>query len=398
MEQKLTEQEIGGLIDTYRDGLLEDTVPFWLDHCVDRENGGFMFCLDRDGTVVDTDKGMWIQGRFAWLLSTLYATVEARDEWLATAKHGLDFINEHGFDEDGKMFFQVTREGHPLRKRRYLSTEGFASIGYAAYGKAAGDESAVDKAYELFRFILQYGSAPSHLKPKVRPDVRILKKIGGLMSRIYIAQNLKMAREDSLCNEVIDQSIEEIAQDFIKTDRNLVLETVGPNGEFIDHFDGRLVTPGHLIEVAWFILHEARVRGGDSSLVEIGCKILDWAWEFGWDEEHGGIIYFRDVHGLPVTEYWHDMKFWWPQNETIIATLLAYHLTGQERYLSWFRKIHDWTYSLFPDPEYGEWFGYFHRDGRLSIPLKGNLWKGPFHMPRMQWYCWQLLEEMRGKP
>ena len=88
------------------------------------------------------------------------------------------------------------------------------------------------------------------------------------------------------------------------------------------------------------------------------------------------------------------MKFWWPHNETIIATLLAYHLTGDEKYSDWHLKTHDWAYNRFPDPEYGEWYGYLHRDGRLSSPLKGNMFKGPFHIPRMQLYCWKLLEEM----
>jgi LPS-assembly protein len=39
-------------------------------------------------------------------------------------------------------------------------------------------------------------------------------------------------------------------------------------------------------------------------------------------------IYYRDARGLPCTEYWHDMKFWWPQNEAIIATLMAWDQTG----------------------------------------------------------------------
>jgi len=104
-------------------------------------------------------------------------------------------------------------------------------------------------------------------------------------------------------------------------------------------------------------------------------------WLRGWDEEYGGILYYRDVMGLPVTEYWQDMKFWWPHNEAIIATLMAYQMTGDEKYASWHRMVHDWAYAHFPDPEYGEWFGYLHRDGRISTRLKGNLWKGPFHLP-----------------
>jgi len=119
--------------------------------------------------------------------------------------------------------------------------------------------------------------------------------------------------------------------------------------------------------------------------------MLDWMWPHGWDGEYGGILYYRDVKGLPVQEYWQDMKFWWPQNEAIIATLLAYHLTGEPKYAQWHRLTHDWAYQHFPDPEYGEWFGYLHRDGRVAVRLKGNHWKGPFHLPRMQWICWQIL-------
>ncbi len=122
--------------------------------------------------------------------------------------------------------------------------------------------------------------------------------------------------------------------------------------------------------------------------------MLDWMWQRGWDDEYGGMLYFVDVNRLPVQEYWHDMKFWWPHNETVIAPLLAWSLTGEAKYADWHTKIHDWSYQHFPDREHGEWFGYLHRDGRLSVPLKGNLWKGPFHLPRMQLYAWKLLEQM----
>jgi N-acylglucosamine 2-epimerase len=155
-----------------------------------------------------------------------------------------------------------------------------------------------------------------------------------------------------------------------------------------------MLCPGHAIEAAWFVMQEAQYRNNDGRLLELGTTILEWEWGWGWDEEYGGIIYYRDVKGTPVQEYWQDMKFWWPQNEAIIATLMAYQMTGNEKYARWHQMIHDWTYAYFPDPEYGEWFGYLHRDGRISVPLKGNMWKGPFHLPRMELRCWQMLEQM----
>ncbi len=378
---------------TYRDGLLDDTLPFWIRHCVDREHDGFMFCLDRDGTVIDTDKGMWHQGRFTWLLATLYRTVEPREEWLELARHGIAFIRKHGFDEDGRMFFQVTREGAPLRKRRYIFTEVFATMAFAAYARAAGDGRGAHGARDLFRLVVRYATTPGLLAPKYDADVRAMKSLSVPMMLLSTAQVVRETVDDPLSASQIEERIDEIRRDFLKPERQVVMETVGPDGKFVDHFEGRMLNPGHAIECAWFILHEAKRRGGDADLVQLGTTMLDWMWQRGWDGAYGGIFYFRDVKGPPVQEYWHDMKFWWPQTEALIATLLAWQLTGDEKYLFWHQQMHDWAYRHFPDPKYGEWFGYLHRDGRLSVSLKGNIWKGPFHLPRMQWYCWRLLAE-----
>lgn len=56
-----------------------------------------------------------------------------------------------------------------------------------------------------------------------------------------------------------------------------------------------------------------------------------------------------------------------------------------------FEQVHAYAFNLMPDPEAGEGFGYYHRDGRRSSDLKGNHWKGPFHIPRMLLYGWKLL-------
>ncbi len=388
-----TSEDLARLRNTYRDGLLSDTLPFWLAHSIDREAGGFLFCLGQKGEVLSTDKPMWLHGRFVWLLATLYTGVEQKPEWLAWARHGLEFMEKYAFDEDGRMFYSLTQDGKPLRKRRYLFTESFGVVAYAAYARASGDQKAAQRALALFRLMLHYHQTPGLLEPKGFPETRETKGLAMPMILIVTAQELKKVIDDPMLDQVIQEAIDEISRDFMKAEFKAVLESVGPDGSFMDNMEGRLICPGHSIEAAWFILHEARLRGKDPALMEIGLQILDWSWEWGWDETYGGIIYYRDACDLPSTEYWHDMKFWWPQNEAIIATLLAYHLTGEEKYARWHQMVHEWAYAHFPDPTHGEWFGYLHRDGRLSTPLKGNMWKGPFHLPRMQWYCWKLLEE-----
>lgn len=392
MLQPTAHPDAASLSRIYRDGLLDDVLPFWIRHGIDREHGGFLTALDRDGTVIDTDKSVWFQGRFTWLLGELYNNVEQRDEWLKLCEHGVRFLDQHCFDPaDGRMWFQLTREGKPLRKRRYAFSESFACIAYGEYARATGSDEYAHKAAQVFQNFVDHNTLPGRMPPKFT-DTRPMRGMAFPMIAIVASQELRQSIGLAQADEWIDRSIEAIRRYHLKPDIGCVMETVGINGEIMDHFDGRLLNPGHAIEGAWFILHEGMLRK-DTSLIRTGCDMLDWMWQRGWDREHGGILYFTDVYDKPIQEYWHDMKFWWPQNETIIATLLAHHLTGEEKYLQWHRQCHDWAYNHFPDPEHGEWFGYLHRDGSVSTRLKGNMWKGPFHVPRMMLYCWQLLEK-----
>ena len=390
-----TGHDLDNLRTFYRKQLLEDTIPFWFPRSIDREHGGYLLMRDRDGSLLDDDKAVWIQGRTAWLLSTLYNTVDQKQEWLENSKTGIDFLLRNCFDTDGRMFFHVTREGAPIRKRRYFYSETFAVIGMAAYARASGDSKIADRARSLFGKCLEFATVPG-LLPAKYTSTRPSKAIGVPMIMINTAQQLRQTIGDPRCDEWISIWIQEIERDFVKDDIRCVMEQVAPDGSIIDHFDGRMITPGHAIEAAWFILHEARCRNNDSYLTKLGCKIIDYMWERGWDKEYGGIYYFRDVYNKPVQEYYHDMKFWWPHNEFIIATLLAYVLTGDDKYAAWHKMIHDYSYSHFHDKLNGEWFGYLHRDGSIAQMAKGNLFKGPFHLPRQEWYCWKLLESLKS--
>ena len=48
---------------SYRDDMLGNIMPFWLKHGLDLRNGGVYTCLDRDGSLIDTTKSVWFQGR-----------------------------------------------------------------------------------------------------------------------------------------------------------------------------------------------------------------------------------------------------------------------------------------------------------------------------------------------
>ena len=384
---------LANLGEFYRDMLLNDCVPFWFPRCVDQTHGGFLHCVDADGTCMDTDKSVWATGRMSWMLLTLYNTVEKNPLWLQWAESGLAFLDKHGFDSDGRMFFHLARDGAPIRKRRYAYSESFASIAFAAHASATGSKASSKKARDLFEFFTRWNFTPGLMPPKFtsqRPAIGM----GPRMITIVTAQELRLhLGDDPDLTRWIDRCLDDIEKFFMKPEIECVMEMVSPDGAIIDHFDGRTLNPGHSIEGAWFVLHEGKHRN-DKKLIEMGLKMLDWMWKRGWDEKHGGLFYFRDVFNRPVQEYWHEMKFWWPHDEALIATLLAWQLSGDSKYLTWHEQVRNWAFAHFQDPAHGEWFGYLNRDGSISSTLKGNLWKSFFHHPRCLWYCWQLCREM----
>ena len=115
-------------------------------------------------------------------------------------------------------------------------------------------------------------------------------------------------------------------------------------------------------------------------------------WPLGWDEEHGGLIAFTDVCKKPPVQLEWDMKLWWPQCETMIALRIAYLLFHEDGYLKKYEKVKQYCKTYFVDHVCGEWYGYLHYDNTVSTDLKGNIFKGPFHVPRM-YMLMSVLEE-----
>lgn len=382
--------------ESYKKDLTENIMPFWMEYGLDRENGGVYTCVNRDGSLMDTTKSVWFQGRFAFICSFAYNNVEKNQEWLDAAKSTLEFIEKHCFDEQGHMYFSVTAEGKPLRKRRYVFSETFAAIAMSEYALATGDQHWAKRAIQVFEDIQRFLATPGFLPAKFEADVK-LQGHSIVMILINVGSCIRKVVDDSKLTQQIDESIEKLKKYFIHPEFKCLLETVGENGEFIDTNMTRTINPGHCIETSWFIMEEAKLRGWDKPMFDLALQVFDWSWDWGWDKQYGGIINFRDCKNLPSQDYSQDMKFWWPQCETIIASLYAYLGTGDEKYLYRHERISEWTYAHFPDAEYGEWYGYLHRDGTVAQPAKGNLYKGPFHIPRMMIKGYMLCQEILKK-
>ncbi|MBR2634039.1 MAG: AGE family epimerase/isomerase [Clostridia bacterium] len=365
----------------YRSDLTENILPFWMKDALDSVNGGIYTSLDRNGKVYGTDKSVWFQGRALWSFSKAYNLIEKKKEYLEAAKLIYGFL-PRCTDTDGRMFFTVTAEGKQLQKRRYYFSETFAAIGCAEYYKASGDPEAAALAKKYFLVAYECFTGVRKNPPKICPENCKTKALSPVMIMLSTAQTMRsLADEDqAFYNRVADECLSEILHGGYLTETAL-LESVTVDGRFLDTPTGRIVNPGHSLEVAWFLMAEGILTQKKEAL-EAAKKIIDITLPLGLDPKNGGIISFCDVKGMPPVQLEWDMKLWWPQCEAMIALRLAHLIFGEERYQKGYEDLKQYCEEHFVDKECGEWYGYLHYDNTPSTTLKGNIFKGPFHVPR----------------
>ena len=389
-------KKIKDLQKFYHETLFNDVLPFWLNSdLIDKEYGGFITSVDRQGKSYNSDKSVWFQGRCLWTFSKLCNTYGVKEEWVRAAESGARFIKQHCIDSDGRMFFTVTREGKPLRKRRYFFSESFLVVGFAEYYLLTKRAEDLDLAVKYFDFMWNMycnpESDPFKITPKENAEIRSLRSNANPMVLVSCAQTLKrITKKDEYYDGIINKIIADMLGLHYKENLKCVLETVYTDGSILDNPVGRTVNPGHSIENSWFLMNYA-MQTNNQELLKKALNVLDWSLDIGWDKDFGGIYYFRDAYGRPCEQLEHDMKLWWVHNEALIATLVALNQTGDKKYEAWYDKLHDYAFGHFSDREHGEWFGYLHRDGTVSHEQKGSLWKGPYHLLRCLILCDSLL-------
>ena len=386
--------DFASLAHQYRTELLENCLPFWLEHSQDQEYGGYFSCLNRDGSIYDTDKFIWLQGREVWMFAMLYNKVEKNPDWLTCAVQGGEFLKKYGHDGKYDFFFSLTREGRPLIQPYNIFSNTFACMAFAQLAVATGRDEYADIAKRTFERILLRRDNPKGIWEKSFPGTRPLKGFALPMIICNMALEIENIVEDkSLLDSTISECLHEVLDVFYKKEVGAMVENVSSvDGSMVDCFEGRVVNPGHNLESLWFLMNLG-VRLNDRALIDRCVKIALDVIEYGWDKEYGGIFYFMDRKGYPQQQLEWDQKLWWVHIESAIAMLKGYHLTGNVQCLDWFMRLHDYMWNNFKDKEYPEWFGYLNRRGEVLLPLKGGKWKGCFHVPRGLYQIWKLLEE-----
>lgn len=383
------------LAELYKNTLLDNVLPFWSQHSLDREYGGYFTCLDREGNVYDTDKFIWLQNRQLWTYSMLSNRLEQKSEWLDIARHGAEFLAKYGRDDQGDWYFALDQTGQPLIQPYNIFSDCFAAMAFSQYALADSSSAAKEIALQAYNNVLRRQSNPKGKYNKAYPGTRSLKNLAVPMILANLSLEMDWLLPNNQLTATLDQTLQEVMETFRDKDTGLMYENVTLEGEHLDCFDGRLINPGHGIEAMWFVMDIAR-RRNDLDLINQAVDVILSILHYAWDKEHQGIYYFMDVQGHPLHQLEWDQKLWWVHLETLVALSMGFNLTGRPECWTWFNQVHNYTWNHFADSDHGEWFGYLNRRGEILLNLKGGKWKGCFHVPRALYLCWQQLETLNS--
>jgi N-acylglucosamine 2-epimerase len=389
------------LHDFYLSHLLDDVMPFWLTHALDRENGGLNTCIADDGTVTTTDKYLWSQWRAVWVFASLYQRLEPRPEWREAADLIYNFAARHGRDSNGRTVFCLTRDGHVKEGYTSIYADGFALYALTEYFRMTRDPNAERLAREIYPLVAadlaapgSYPTAPHHIPPGYRAH-------GPAMIFSLVFHELgNLLDEPDIRAAGLAQSAD-IFEHFVRPEDGLLHEFIRLDNALDDGPECRVIVPGHVIEDMWFQIRIfEQTPGADPQRIRTVCDLIRRHLELGWDEEFGGIFHAVDTKGRPDNVAWRfaETKLWWPATEALYALLLAYEKTREPWCMDWYWRVHDYAFSHYPVKDYGEWRQKLDRYGQPMTDTVALPVKDPFHLPRALLECIEVLQRLANAP
>ncbi|BET65326.1 hypothetical protein ASA1KI_02440 [Opitutales bacterium ASA1] len=382
--------------------LRDAVLPFWMEHVVDRERGGFHGAVSAD-LVVDRDapRGSVLSTRMLWTFS-MAARMYRDPGYIETARFALDDVLGRFRDPaHGGLYWTITTDGRPLDDRKQIYAQAFGIYALAEYVRATGDTAALEHAVALQRLVERHAADPVHggyfeafaadWSPLPAGTASVM---GAPTAKSQNTHLHVMEAYTNLLRVWPDPTLRERQHALVRLMLDRILD---PDTGHLRLFQDADWTPrsdavsyGHDIEAAW-LLHEAALVLDDPELLSrvrrVSVALAEVTLARGVDED-GALFYEGGPSGPTRTN-----KDWWPQAEAAVGFLDAYQISGDARFIeasaaSW-RFIEDHLV----DRTHGEWFNSLTREREVRPLPKADLWKCPYHNSRA---CIELVTRLRA--
>ncbi len=386
--------------------LLEQSViDFYLPACLDRQHGGYLEILDDQGKFAPSEKFLTLQARQCWFFSTLAVSDVRRDEALAAARTGYEFLRTYFYDKNsGGYFAKTTRDGTPSDRRKHIYPNAFVIYALVEYHRATGDEEPLQQAMQLYQTLEkrchddQHGGYHEFFTEdwQLITDPTQSGYVGAVNTKTYNSHLHLLEAFTQLYRVTQDADVGRRLHELIQINTltvkhpafNCNIDGWHPDWTMIQTARNLRASYGHDVECAWLVLDAADALGQRPALLRSWAKsICDHAILYGRDRAHGGFFYTG-----PLGELSDDRKKeWWTQSEALVAMLTLEQLTGDKQYRQIFEETLDFI-EQHHISTMGGWLATVNEDGSPGErQTRTSMWQGAYHNGRALLLCEQLL-------
>jgi mannobiose 2-epimerase len=386
--------------------LLGNILPFWINHTVDRENGGFYGKLSCDLQVdKEAPRAAVINARILWTYSAAYRLFGA--PYREMADWAYDYIATKFWDAKyGGVYWMLDHKGNPISDRKQIYAQAFAAYGMAEYFRATGKPETLELARSLFHLIEEHSYDPAskgYLEARGRDwsplsDLRLSEK--DLNSPKSMNTHLHvMEAYTNLLRVWKDPELQAKQKELLEVTMDRIVDN--STGHFKMFFDNRWnsfsdhISFGHDIEGSWLIVEAAEVLG-DPVLIERARKLAlamaTAVYREGLDRD-GSLFYESNSKGVMID----PNKHWWAQAEAVVGFYNAYQISGEPRFAEAAYRIWEYIEEKVVDKVHGEWHPKLRPTGTPYTEKEDGdaclvgPWKCPYHNSRV---CYEMIERL----
>lgn len=381
--------------ETFRQHALQDVLPHWHRHALDKEFGGYIPQLDRRWRITDPErKSLVVTARLIYNFSQ--GRLLGGPDWCAdAARHGLDFLLKAFWDNTHEgCYWGVNRRGEPTEAAKATYGHAFVILALSEFNRAFGDAQALEMAERTFGILEKrvYDAEQGGYRERLRRDWTRPDQMRTQNSQMHLVEALLALYEVSRDDRYISRAVElcHLMNDrLFDHEHGCLPEFFHDDWRDFPEHRGDPIEPGHQMEWAWLLLRVYAYRP-ERLFLERARQMASFAMEHGWDEQFGGYYSALDRTGNVKDA----AKSFWPQCEGVMAPLLLWGHTKEEKHWAAFEQSACYCFDHFVDREHGGWFAELTRDNRPTSVNKGSAWKADYHVVQMCAEAYRLLSRM----
>jgi mannobiose 2-epimerase len=380
-----------------RSGIL----PFWLQHTVDNEFGGFRGRIANDLTVdPHAPKGLILNARILWTFSKAFS-VYRDPEYLAAARRAYEYLTGFFWDKEfGGVYWMLDYLGRPFDTKKRIYGQAFTVYALVEYFHATGDAEALAKAMRMVEQIeaaghdaVNGGYFETYERDWTLATDQRLSDVDMDEKKSMNTHLHMMEAYATLLRFHEDAAVRLRLRELIEIFLDRIVHPV--THHFILFFDeqwhprSEKISFGHDIEGSWLLCEAAEILGDAALLArvrEVAVQMAQAVHEQAIDAD-GGLLYEADPTGIVDSD-----KHWWPQSEAVVGFLNAFELSGRAYFQEDAQRSWEFIEKYIVDRRHGEWFW---RVSKAGVPNatedKVGPWKCPYHNSRT---CFEAMQRL----